>query len=380
MGRFQRYMVWQIAGTLLGVTLALSAVALLTQSLGALDLIVDQHQNADVFLKVTLLALPQLAALILPIAVFAGVLIALNRLLNEQELVAAQAAGLSRWQAVAPALRLGVVAALAIFIINAWVQPTSYRTMRTILFAAKTDLATALVRPGEFSHPSKGLTVYVRTTTRDGTLKNVFLHDESKVDAAPVTYLAEEGRMVTRDNGPALVMRQGSRQTLKETGEFGFLSFDEYVFDLAPFLNTQDKLFYKLSDRYLHELFYPDTTQLWESRNVNKLLSEGHYRLSSPLYAPAFALLAAVAILGGGFNRMGYGRRIFWTSMTAIFVRVLGFAAQSTSVGAPDLNILQYGVPVLTGVIALIVLLREPPQVRDAIRRIRSRRMIGESA
>ena len=45
-------------------------VGLLSQSLGQLDIIIEQRQTAWVFLKVIVLAMPQLLNLILPIAVF----------------------------------------------------------------------------------------------------------------------------------------------------------------------------------------------------------------------------------------------------------------------------------------------------------------------
>jgi lipopolysaccharide export system permease protein len=60
---------------------------LLSQSLSALDIIVSQRQSALVFLKVTLLAMPQLLNMVMPIALFVAALVALNRLHTEQEIV-----------------------------------------------------------------------------------------------------------------------------------------------------------------------------------------------------------------------------------------------------------------------------------------------------
>src|SRR5690606_40324166 len=54
----------------------------------------------------TLLALPMLINMILPIAVFVAALVALNRLQTEQELVVCFAGGMSRWRLASPAIRL----------------------------------------------------------------------------------------------------------------------------------------------------------------------------------------------------------------------------------------------------------------------------------
>jgi lipopolysaccharide export system permease protein len=61
-----RYLLRQMLGPTLLATAALTAVALLSQSLAGLDLIVNQRQSAVVFLKITLLYMPQLINMILP--------------------------------------------------------------------------------------------------------------------------------------------------------------------------------------------------------------------------------------------------------------------------------------------------------------------------
>ena len=102
----EHYLFRQLLGPALMATAALGAVALLSQSLGTLDIIVEQRQSAVVFAKITLLAIPQLLSMILPIAIFVSSLIALNRLHTEQEIVVCFAGGMSRWRVISPAIKL----------------------------------------------------------------------------------------------------------------------------------------------------------------------------------------------------------------------------------------------------------------------------------
>src|SRR3954466_13920071 len=141
-----RYLLRQLLAPVVLATLALTAVALLSQSLAGLDLIVNQRQSALVFLKVTLLYMPQLINLILTIAVFVAALVALNRLHTEQEIVVCFAGGMSRWRGTSPAMRLASTIAFLALLMNLWVQPLAYRAMREVLFEIKTDLAATLVR------------------------------------------------------------------------------------------------------------------------------------------------------------------------------------------------------------------------------------------
>lgn len=339
-----RYLLRQLLGPTVLATAALTAVALLSTSLTQLDIIVSQRQSALIFLEVTLLAMPQLINMVMPIALFVAGLVALNRLQVDQELVVCFAGGMSRWRVISPAMRLaGTITVIALFL-NLWVQPAALRSMREVLFDVRTDLAATLVREGEFTQPAPGLTVYAQTIDNGGLIHNLFIH-QAKDDGGATTYTAEQGRMTKIAGKPVLLMHKGSTQEFSKTGVLQFLSFDDYPFELTGFVNSTDLVHYKPSDRYLHELLFPDLTQDWERKNREKLLAEGHGRLSTPLYNLTFMCFALWAIIGGGFSRLGYGRRIAIAAGAAAGIRILGFVIEAASEGEAWLNVLQYAVP-----------------------------------
>lgn len=352
MALIDRYLLKQLLGPTILATLALTAVALLSQSLAALDIIVSQRQTALIFGKITLLAMPQLINIVLPIALFVAALVALNRLHTEQEIVVCFAGGMSRARVIAPAMRLASVVALIALVMNLWVQPAASREMRRTVFDVRTDLASTLVQEGEFTQPAPGLTVYAQSVGQGGRMRNLFIHQEQD-DGGATTYTADEGQMATRGGKPVLVLQKGSTQEFSRDGVLQFLAFEEYVFDLGPLSETTELVHYKPSDRYLHELFFPDLTQIWEQNNRLDLLAEGHRRLATPLYNLAFMSLALWAIIGGGFSRLGYGRRIAIASAIAGGVRILGFIVEAGCESEAWLNVFQYLIPLATMIIAL---------------------------
>jgi lipopolysaccharide export system permease protein len=339
-----RYLLRQLLGPTLLATAALTGVALLSQTLSTLDYIVNQRQSTLVFLKITLLAMPQLVNMIMPVALFVAALVALNRLHTEQEIVVCFAGGMSRWRVISPALRLACTIALLALVLNLFIQPAAARAMRDELFKVRTDLASSLVREGEFTEPVPSLTVYAQSVDGHGDMQNLFIH-QLKPDGSATTYTADQGRIARQQGRPVLVMKKGSTQEFSEQGVLNFLSFDEYTFDLSPLVNSEELVHYKPSDRYLHELFFPDLQQDWERRNRLSLLAEGHARLATPLYNIAFMALALSAIIGGGFSRLGYGRRIAMMSGVAALTRIVGFVVQAACEENAWLNILQYAVP-----------------------------------
>jgi lipopolysaccharide export system permease protein len=347
-----RYLLRQLLGpTLLAIT-ALTAVALLSQSLSGLDYIVNQRQSAIVFLKITLLYMPQLINMILPIAVFVAALVALNRLHTEQEFVVCFAGGMSRWRVISPAIRLASTIAFLALLMNLWVQPLSYRALRQVLFEVKTDLAATLVREGQFTEPVPGLTVYAQSIDSKGEMHNLFINQTNE-NGAPTTYMANTGHIAKRTGGSVLLLRDGSTQTISERGVLDYGVFKEYPFELSQLNDSDEMVHYKPSDLYLHELLFPDLQQAWERKNRKALLAEGHQRLASPLYNIAFMAMALSAILGGGFSRLGYARRIAIFCAAAALVRILGFVAQSAAEGKVWMNVLQYAIPLAATALAL---------------------------
>ena len=353
-----RYLLRQLLGPTLLATAALTAVALLSQSLSLLDLIVNQRQSAWTLVKITFLYMPQLINVIMPIALFVAALVALNRLHTEQEIVVCFAGGMSRWRVISPAMRLAATIAFLALVMNLWVQPAAFRELRQELFQVRTDLASTLVREGEFTEPVKGLTVYAQSVDGTGDLHNLFIH-QMKADGSATVYMANQGRIAKRNGQAVLVLRDGSTQEFSNRGVLQFLTFNEYPFELGALSDTGELIHYKPSDRYLHELFAPDLQQDWERRNQLSLMAEGHARLSSPLYNIAFMAMALSAILGGGFSRLGYSRRIASIGAAAAVVRIVGFGVQSACDDSAWMNILQYVVPLAATAFALRSVFRQ---------------------
>ena len=362
-----RYVFRQMLGSTLLATAALVALAVLSESLSALGVIVDERQSLAVFAKVIALAMPQLIVLILPVGVLIGGLAALNRLHTDREIVICHSVGLTRRRVMAPGFELAGAVMIVSLALSLWVQPLCYRALRDTLDGVRADLAASLIRPGRFTHPAAGLTVYAQSVDDDGTIHNLFINRVTKA-GRDITMTAREGRFERRGGAPMLVMRQGANQEFSPTGILDYLVFDEYVFDLSPLLAMSPRERYKLSDRYPHELFFPNTTDAWARANVDRLAAEGHARIAGSLYNIAFVAMAFAGVIGGAYSRMGYGGRIAAVAAAALLTRTLGFAAEAAAATAPALNLAQYAVPILGLALALWVVFAPPrrPSRRSA--------------
>jgi lipopolysaccharide export system permease protein len=362
----QRYLFRQISIPVLSACAALAGIGILSQSLDQLEVIVERGQSVWVMVKLTLLALPQLLSVIMPIGLFVGALIALTRMQREQELTAAFAGGLTRWQVISPAARLAVLVAIVTLIINLFVLPWAQHEARRQAFAIRTDLAALLVQEGQFVQGPDGLTVYVQQIEQNGLLKNLFVYldDGKKV----TTWNAAEARFSRDAAGqPILTMIDGSAQRYSSGGVLETLSFGRYDFSLAPFAGVTDTISYKASDLYLRQLLNPSPRQIETAGSRGELMAEAHSRLAAPLYALTAMSLALAAILGGAFSRTGYALRIAKAAGLFLLLRVTGYGLVAASSWNVWMNLLQYAVPIIAVIVALRVLFRalKPRRARE---------------
>jgi lipopolysaccharide export system permease protein len=351
MRTLQGYFIRETARPFVVATAVLATLALLTQSLAALDMIVDDRASFLAYMEITLLALPQLLSIILPFALFIAVGYAAQRLQTDNEFMVAFAGGMTRWAVMAPVVRIASFAVLANLLLNTWIQPTAYRAMREIIYDLRANLAATVVRPGEFSTPALNLTIFAREAT-NGVLHDVMIYD-GRNHASPHTYFAKTGVFSKTGDIPAITLSDVTRQRIDAGGALELLDFTSTTFELRGIIAPQGKLLYKRSDRYLGELFHPDPTRFWDLQNTNALYAEGHARLSSTLYNLTFALMALAALLGGEYSRMGYGRRLIVAGSLALLIRLAGFSIEAASAEYPLLNVAQYALPVFVGLIAL---------------------------
>jgi lipopolysaccharide export system permease protein len=347
----QRYLFGQLLGPFAAILAGLTLVAMLTQSLSQMDLLIERGQSPLTLMAISALAAPQFMAVVCPIALFAAVASTYNRLHLDNELVIGSASGLGPWTLVEPAVRLSVLAMVAVLAVNLFVQPASYREMRDRLFEIRSDLATTLVREGQFRTPIDNLTIYVQRVDRSGGLTNLLVSD-SRNPADLITYVAREGAVVRVEGQPAISMRNGSLQRRNAAGVIEMVGFSTYVLELGEFGGAPEAVLYKPSDRYLNELFSPDMTSYWDRTHHGELTAEAWKRLASPLLGLAAVLIALTAVIGATFSRKGYGREIAWASGQLVVLLLVSSAVFTLVEDNPELAPLQFAIPLVPALLA----------------------------
>jgi|EndMetStandDraft_7_1072992.scaffolds.fasta_scaffold01414_3 lipopolysaccharide export system permease protein len=351
-----RYIFRQTGSALAMILITLTLIVWMTTALRQLSLVTSQGQSMLVFLTITSLAMPNLIAVVAPIALLIASLHTLNRLAGDSELIVISAAGGTIWRVAKPFLMLALLVCIALVAVNAYVLPQSMRTLRDYAIKVRTDLISQVLQPGKFSSPERGLTMHIAGRADNGDLLGLVIHDE-RDETQIMTYLAERSEIVKQGEDRALlVMHNGHVQRQDgKTKEVGIVSFESYIFDISQFGPKEGPRDYKPRERFLSELLYPDTQDTFYQRNIGKFRAELHDRLSGPLYPFLFALIAVVHLGSPRTTRENRMRDLFTGFVVAIVLRVIGLASTNMAAQKPSAVLLIWGIPVVGIIITALM-------------------------
>lgn len=348
--KFQKYLFRDAARAFIIIMLTLLVLALLAQGLTWTEILQDNRQGLFIYFKIVGLGAPKALALLVPLALFIACLWSLHRMQKDAEIVVVQATGMSNWQVASPLLRLACLVAVGHLVLNLWIQPNAQRAMRDALVDIRADLASSLIRPGQFSSSGPDLTFYARDRRGDD-LQGLLISDSTNPDDV-VDYLAQAGRIENVDGKPALIMRTGQIHRPGASGDLSILLFEQYVFDLTPFIKEDTDTVLEASDRFLPELLNIDETNYIDVQSKDEFFAEANLRLTAPLLNIAMAFLAVIAIIGGEYRNSKYIWRIGRVTLWALALIIMHIVLKASAENTPLLSIGLWLVPIIAGVIA----------------------------
>jgi len=338
MYRYSLYIARSLAHSALLVTFSLTSIVWLTQALRFIDFIVNQGISIRIFLTLTLLLVPSLLLLILPIALFSASMFLYNRLQHDSELVALEAAGLSRWKLARPAFTVALIVTCLGYCISLYLMPLTYGRFRDMQAFLRNNYVSLMLQEGVFSSPVDGLTVFVRERSSDGKLKGILVHD-NRQEGVALTMMAEQATLIETPQGPRFLLENGNRQELRK-GKLSLLNFTSYVLDVSLYAGQAIQRPSDPQEKYLWELF--KEADRAEPAIAQRLRAEAHQRLIWPLYSLGMPMLGLAILLSGQFNRRGHLKRVIAATTVASAMVIIALALRAAIANHPAMIVLAY--------------------------------------
>jgi len=351
MQRFDSYLFKNLTIAIVFITFVLTAVVFLTQSLRFLELVVESGASSLSFWLMTSLALPRFFEIIVPLAAMAGTIFVYNRMSMDSEMVAIRSIGYSPYQIGRSALMLSLVLALFLYAISMFIAPSALSNMNKMRQVIKSQFSNVLFKEGVFNRVGNGLTLYIKEKNSAGEMAGLMIHDNRPENPNPSTVLAKRGIVLNDDGELQVVVYEGSRQEYDSARKvLQRLDFERYIIDLPQSEDIRER-WREPNERTIVELFNPDRTNERDMESIRDFQVEVHKRLTNPLLAIAFTLIALTTLLIGPVDRRGQGRRIILAIVLSIIIQggyiSIYNIARNNDVGL----VLMYVIPLLPIVI-----------------------------
>lgn len=356
MTRFDRYLLSQLLWLFGFFSLVLVLVYWVNRAVSLFDQLLANGHSAAVFLEFTALTLPNVIRLVLPVSAFAGTVYVINRLSAESELVAVQAAGYSPVRLGRSVALFGMIVAVLVTVLTNVLVPLSSGRLAQRSAEIAQDTTARLLSEGEFQHPARGITFYIREITPEGELRDIFLADTRSPDRR-TTYTAARALLVRAKEGPKLVMFDGMAQSMNgRSQQLATTSFRDFTYDVGALLDFKAPGPRDLREIGTAELFGATEAVAEETgESPAAVLAEAHARFSQPLKAVAAPLLGFAILLMGGFSRFGMWRQILIAVLAVIVLETVDNAAADMAQKAlgnwPLLYLPELGATLLAGLL-----------------------------
>ena len=279
----ERHLTRQFAESVFAV-----AVVLLLVTLGALfaDLISEIAKGkvpAGLLLSQLGLRSVRFITLVMPLALFLGLLISISRMYAESEMAVLASVGLGPQRLWKPLLLVSAPIVLVVGLASLWLAPASAHRAKEMIEVANRSFLIAGLEPGRFVElPGKGGVLYVTELTPDGThFKQLFVQREN------------EGRL------DIITAHQGNLQLIGETARYlrltdGFRvegALGSRDFRMMRFQTNDIRVPDREQDGKGDDLSADSTASLLDSGQP-KSVAEVHWRVAMPLFVVILAIFA----------------------------------------------------------------------------------------
>jgi lipopolysaccharide export system permease protein len=287
-----RYLTKEVLNTLLAVTFILLLIFLSKELVRYLGYAAQGKIGANILFQIMGLEIPYLLALLLPLGLYLGIVLAYGRMYADSEMRVLHACGFSVQRLMSITSVLAMIVAAIVFGLSLWLNPwiASHKD-KIIAHSLSTDNVLNNLMPGRFQVSSDGKRVlYVEHISRDRKqASNIFLADQGakhddNTNVWTVVSAARGSQMMEKKTKDRFIVAfDGFRyEGMPGQNDFKIIQFKKYAVRLPEVVLT--------SKRQEQEAL--PTSQLWNNFNKPESAAEFEWRLSMPLMVLLLGMIA----------------------------------------------------------------------------------------
>jgi lipopolysaccharide export system permease protein len=339
--------------------LTVGLIVWIIQAVNYFDYVTEDGHGIKVYFFYSILNFPKIIHRILPFIFFISLFYILLSYELKNEISIFWINGISKINFAKHLILFSLIFMFFQIILGAYISPLSKYKARNYLKNSNVDFFTSLVREGKFINITKGLTIFIKDKTIDGTFVDIFL-EETKSNGSQMIY-AKKGILIDNKSNKLFELYDGQVINNDINNKLNIFSFDKINFNLNN-LNSNTITTPKIQELNIIELF----NCFFKLENVSKVsfvCNEDLYdevifellkRIYNPVYIPLIALFLCF-LLNTSKNEARYKTKVNCIFLIVLSIIVFSEVASRYTVSSDGLNLIFLITPLVVFLITFII-------------------------
>ncbi len=329
----------------------------INRAVGLLQSVLGDGQSLGMFVQLSLLTIPSVVELIVPMAAFGAAVFTANKLMGDSELVILQATGFSYARLLRPVIFFGLAVAVFTAIVTNFLIPAAAKQLRELRFEMAQNSTAKYLKSGQFHRPNDQVVLYFREMSDNGEILDIFIADYRNPINTQI-YTAQRALVVEGEDDPKLLMLEGVLQRKNVlSGVISTSHFTDFTVSLASLIDQTDTSKRSISELSTWSLITATQTVADTfTKSAANLHYDGHLRLTWPISTAFTGLIGFASLLLGAFSRNGLLTQIGMGITLLIALYLIHIITLSTGTKIDSGWIFAYATP-LFGMIVTLTLI-----------------------
>lgn len=280
-----KYLAKEIYSTTTATVLILLLIFMSNQVVRFMKLAAHGSLTSKAVFTIVLLQFPILAAIILPAALFLGILLAYGKLYADSEMIILSGCGLGPQKLLKITLAFSVTIMLTVSVLSLWINPKVYRYFDSLM-AGVTTSSLDMIKPKHFNEIAGGSWIfYVDSIAEDRKqFSNIFASQQTDhIKQSSLVARAAYTKIDPNNGGDTYMVLVDGYRYFGTPGQrdYEIIKFKEYGIKIQ-----EEKKTWKGDESSMA------TTKLWSSKHQPRAAVELQWRISLPLLTIILALIA----------------------------------------------------------------------------------------
>ena len=245
MSRISIYVIKEISTSFLFIFSFITLVVWLSQALRNLEILSSDNVTIVSYLIYTILLIPKLLMITIPISIFLAIIVAINKLRIDSELIIFGSTGNSNRDILfKPLLAVSVFFFLIILFLSIYLVPLCSAEIRErITEIRSSNINISILKEKRFITPDDNLTIFFKEI-KGQDIYGLLLHDRSEKNNIK-TYVSKKGYLDNMGDNNYILLFDGTMQIYdEEQSKISEISFNSYSIDLNNFNKIESGFLY----------------------------------------------------------------------------------------------------------------------------------------